>query len=82
MPELFWDPLLKAAALGQLNLTEDAGRMLNHLKQLLPDDTHQQVKNILESFLLSQDLNNEILEGLRKAGLKKEHQKSSVNLER
>ena len=80
VPILFWDPLLKTAALGHLNLTEDAGRMLNRFTQLMPD-AHSQVKNVLESFLLSHDLNNEILEGLRKAGLKKEHQKSSVKLE-
>jgi tetratricopeptide (TPR) repeat protein len=76
-PILFWDPLLKAAALGQLNLIEDAGRMLHQLAQLMPD-AHSQVKNILESFLLSQDLNNEILEGLRKAGLKEKHLASNA----
>jgi TolB-like protein len=73
VPVLFWDPLLKAAALGHLNRAEDAGKMLNQFTQLMPD-AHSQVKNILESFLLSQDLNNEILEGLRKAGLNEGHQ--------
>ena len=77
VPELFWDPLLKTAALGQLNHIEDAGRMLNQFTQLMPD-AHVQVKNTLESFLLSQDLNNEILEGLRKAGLKEKHLASNV----
>ena len=36
--------------------------------------------NFTESFLLSDVLNEEILEGLRKAGLKEEHQKSNVKL--
>lgn len=68
VPILFWDPLLKTAALGQLNLLEDAKKTLKQLTLLLPD-AHDQLKGILGSFLLSEDLNNEILEGLRKAGL-------------
>ena len=80
MPELFWDPLLKTVALGHLNRSEDAGRMLNQLTQLMPDAAIQ-MPSILESFLLSKDLNNEILEGLNKAGLDKEEQKSSVKPE-
>jgi len=58
---LFWDPMIKAATPGQLNLTEDAGKMLNRFTQLMPD-AHSQIKDILGSFLLSLDLNNEILE--------------------
>ena len=49
--------------------------------QLIPD-TANHVKNITESFLLSQDLNNEILEGLRKARLNEKYQKSNVKLAR
>jgi hypothetical protein len=40
---------------------------------LVPDASNQ-VKNIIESFILSADLNNEILEGIRKAGFYQEHQ--------
>jgi len=69
-PDLFWDPLLKTAALGHLNRMENAEKNLKLLLQLIPDAGNQ-VKNIIESFLLSDDLNNEILEGLRKAGLNK-----------
>jgi TolB-like protein len=75
VPELFWDPLLKAAALGQLNRTDEAGKNLKLLTQLVPNAASQ-VKEIIESFLLSQDLHNEILEGLRKAGLNEERQTS------
>ena len=67
-PDLFWDPLLKAAILGHLNHPESAGKNLTLLNQLVPDAGNQ-VKDILGSFLLSKELNNEILEGLRKAGL-------------
>jgi hypothetical protein len=77
VPASFWDPLLNSAVLGHLNRTEDAGRNLDLLKQLMPDATIR-VPAILHSFLLSQDLINEILEGLNKAGLNKGHSKSSV----
>jgi len=78
MPTSLWDPLLKAAVLGHLDRKEDAGRNLNLLLQLLPDASTQ-VKNIIGSFLLSMELNNEILEGLKKAGLNK-HQISTAKL--
>ncbi len=70
IPELFWDPLLKAAVFGHLNRVEEAGRNLKLLNQLIPDAASQ-VKDIIGSFLLSPDLNNEILEGLEKAGVGK-----------
>jgi TolB-like protein len=69
MPEILWDSLLKATALAHLNRTDEAKRSLEELIQLIPD-TGIQVKDIMESFLLSEDVNREILEGLRKAGLK------------
>src|SRR5450432_850691 len=68
VPELYWDPMLKASALGHLNRVEEAGRNLKLLLQLMPD-AGSQVKVITESFLLSSELNKEILEGLTKAGL-------------
>ncbi len=80
-PDLFWDPLLKAAILGHLNREEEAAGNLKLLYQLLPDAGNQ-VKNIIESFLLSQDLNNEILEGLKKAGLNREQHRSAIELRR
>src|SRR5450432_1850187 len=67
-PEIFWDPLLKASVLGHLNRVEDANRNLKLLLQLVPEAATQ-VKDILESFLLSPDLNKEILVGLTKAGV-------------
>lgn len=79
MPTSLWDPLLKAAVLGHLDRKEEAGRNLKSLIQLMPD-AHIQVRNIIKSFLLSQALTKEILEGLRKAGLNEEHQKSNVKL--
>jgi len=77
MPALLWDPLLKASALGHLNRFLEAGKQLDLLVQIVPEAIVQ-VKNIAGSFLLSPDLNKEILEGLRMAGLKLQNQKSTL----
>jgi TolB-like protein len=68
VPELYWDPMLKASVFGHLNLVEEASKNLNLLMQLMPD-AGTQVKIIIDSFLLSAELNEAILEGLQKAGL-------------
>ena len=68
LPSLFWDPLQKAAVLGHLGQKVEASRQIELLKMLLPD-TSIQAKNGIESFLLSSRLKNELLEGLRMAGL-------------
>ena len=67
-PDLFWDPMMKASALGHPNRPVDAAKQLDLLTKLLPDAGNQ-VKTIAESFFLSLDLNKEIPEGLKKAGL-------------
>ena len=79
MPQLLWDPMLKASVQGHLNRLEEAGKNLKLLNQLLPDPANQ-VKNIIESFLLSNDLNKEILAGLKKAGLNSASQKKISTL--
>ena len=79
MPHLLWDPMLKASVQGHLNRTEEAGKNLKLLNQMLPDPANQ-VKNIIESFLLSSDLNKEILTGLKKAGLNSTSQKKMSTL--
>jgi tetratricopeptide (TPR) repeat protein len=66
--DLLWDPLMKAAALGHLARGEEAGKNICKLLQLLPDAADR-VKEITESFLLSPELNKEIFDGLKKAGL-------------
>jgi TolB-like protein len=72
--DLLWDPLMKAAAFGHLDRSKEAGKNIGKLLQLLPDAADR-IKDITESFLLSPELNNEIFEGLKKAGLR-----SSLNL--
>ena len=79
MPQLLWDPMLKACIQGHLNRIEEAGKNLKLLNQMLPDPANQ-VKNIIESFLLSNDLNKEILAGLKKAGLNSTTQKKISTL--
>ena len=37
MPELLWDPMMKATALGHLDRNEEAGNHLKLLTQLIPD---------------------------------------------
>jgi TolB-like protein len=66
--DLLWDPLMKAAALGHLARDEEAGKNICRLLKLLPDAADR-VKDITESFLLSSELNKEIFDGLKKAGL-------------
>ena len=73
-PAILWDPMLRACALGHLDRTKEALKNLELLKQLVPDAGNH-VKDIIESFLLSQEVNNEILGGLQKAGLAIGHQK-------
>ena len=59
---------MKASVLGHLNRIEEAGKNIQLLLKLIPD-AGTRVPEILESFLLSPELNKEILEGLKKAGL-------------
>ena len=74
VPQLLWDPLLKASVQGHLNRTEEAGKNLKLLNQMLPDPANQ-VTDIIGSFLLSNDLKKGILEGLKKAGINSLSQK-------
>jgi TolB-like protein len=77
-PEIFWDPLLQAAALGHLNRVEEAGTNVKFLLAIMPN-AGSQVKAIVESFLLSEELNNEILDGLHKAGLTYSHADANIH---
>lgn len=68
MPQLFWDPLSRAAALGQLARTEEAHSALGELLLLKPDFAAAAPRRI--GFLVKlEGLSQALLEGLRKAGL-------------
>lgn len=74
-PDVFWDPLLKAATLGLVNEKEKAEQHLRLLNTLI-NDANNHVENIMNGFLLSTDLIDEIMTGLRKAGMKSEVRRS------
>jgi tetratricopeptide (TPR) repeat protein len=78
-PELLWDPLLKTATFGHLNRIEEASRNLEMLNQIVPDAGNQ-LKDIIGSFLLSPELNSEILEGVRMAGADTERKAAKIKL--
>lgn len=69
MPQFFWDPLLRAAALGQLARTKEAGVVVGELLRLRPDFPTQGPW-LIGCFVKFDSLAETLLDGLRKAGLK------------
>lgn len=68
MPQFFWDPLLRAAALGKMGLMEEARLAIAELFRLKPNfPTH--AWRLCGFFLKTDALVDEILDGLNKAGL-------------
>lgn len=67
-PELFWDPIDRAAVLGQLGHVSEAGKALAEIASLQPkfaDDP----RRFLSCFIFQDELVEHVLEGLVKAGL-------------
>jgi adenylate cyclase len=69
MPQFFWDPLLNAAALGQLGRGQEAAQALTELLSIKPD-LPSQARFLIGCFAKSPNLVEGLLEGLRLAGLK------------
>ena len=69
MPQLFWDPLLRAATLGHLGKKAEAAQALAELLALKPDFS-QQARFLISCYAKFDSLINTILDGLRLAGLK------------
>lgn len=69
MPELLWDPLLRAAALGQLGRSAEGRQALDELLDLRPDFPATSRRRI-GFFVKGDDRIDGLLEGLIKAGLK------------
>jgi adenylate cyclase len=69
MPQFFWDPLLRAAALGQLGRNQEAAKAVEELLAVKPDFPSQ-ARFLIGCFAKSPDLVEGLLEGLRLAGLK------------
>jgi adenylate cyclase len=69
MPQFFWDPLLNAAALGQLGRGQEAAQALTELLSIKPD-LPSQARFLIGCFAKSPNLVEGLLDGLRLAGLK------------
>ena len=67
-PELFWDPLMRAAALGRLGRQAEANTAIRQLLELVPDFAVRG-RGIIGSYVKVDDLVDKVIEGLRKAGL-------------
>ncbi len=68
MPQFFWDPLLRAAAFGQLGRDQEAAQALTELLAVKPDFPSQ-ARFLIGCFAKSPYLVEGLLDGLRLAGL-------------
>jgi len=68
MPFLFWDPLLRAAALGRLGRKVEAGKAVAELLQLRPN-FFVRGRQFIGFYVKSVSLRDDLLDGLHKAGL-------------
>jgi len=67
-PELLWDPLMRAAALGRLGRRAEAITAIKQLLELVPDFTTRG-RELISGYVKVDDLVDKIVEGLREAGL-------------
>jgi adenylate cyclase len=67
-PGFFWDPLDKAAALGQLGEIDRAQEQVRQLVELNPDFVHKP-RRYLSCFIFTDELVSHVLDGLLEAGL-------------
>lgn len=68
LPDLFWNPLMHAAALGQLGRITEAQTAFQKLLSLKPDFP-ERARFYISCFLVKNEWVDRILEGLKKAGL-------------
>ncbi|MEJ2548129.1 MAG: hypothetical protein P8125_09965, partial [Gemmatimonadota bacterium] len=65
----FWDPALRAAALGKLGRGAEAEASIRELRRLKPD-FERRVGELLPRSVASADVREEFLDGLRQAGFR------------
>ena len=70
VPKLFWDPLLRAAALGQLCQVEEANSELKTLLKLRPD-FKERGRELIRRHVLKDEYIEMLIQGLYKAGLER-----------
>jgi adenylate cyclase len=68
MPQLFWDPLLRAAVLGRLGRDQEAAQAVAELLQLRPDFPTRG-RFLISCYVKFKDLADTFIDGLHKAGL-------------
>jgi adenylate cyclase len=67
-PGLFWAPMLRLACLGQLKSKDEIPQNIEALKILKPDFS-EKARDLISRYIKEEELVNNILEGLKKAGL-------------
>ena len=67
-PELFWDPLMRAAALGRMGGASEARSAIVELLGLIPDFASSGPR-LIGRYVKVDELIDELIEGLQKAGL-------------
>lgn len=68
-PVAFWDLVLRAAALGKLGRVEEAEEAMDEVRRVRPDFEERSVE-LLSRTPIRPDLREEVLDGLRVAGLR------------
>ena len=67
-PDYFWDPLIRTAALGQLNRQAEAKKAGSKLLALVPD-FERRGRSLIQRMVYLEEHTEMLLDGLRKAGL-------------
>jgi adenylate cyclase len=67
-PEVYWDPVMRAAALGRLGRHDEAKAAVSQLLELEPDFATRG-RWLISRYVKVDDLIDTLIEGLRKAGL-------------
>lgn len=66
--DLFWDPLMRAAALGQMGRTGEAQAAMRQLLELVPDFAEVGTE-LISGYVKVDELTGKLMDGLQKAGL-------------
>jgi adenylate cyclase len=67
-PELFWDPLMRTAALGQMDRTDEASQAITELLAVVPQFSTE-CRRLIGNYVKVPELVDALVEGLKKAGI-------------
>ena len=68
MPSLFWGPMLRAAVHGKLHNMNEAQANIDQLLALKPD-FEKKARYLISRFVKEEELVDQVMEGLREAGM-------------